>query len=449
MFYGVHPWFFGIAFFAVISFIGITVWTFRTKRSHKTLPVIFLFIAITLSVGFWAANASATIEAQRQINSNLDVAKLLGNEAQLGQHSAIRLDGSTEQLKNKYVEMFHRWQKLNPNIAGIQTVRKTPGGKLQPIVQAGRSEFIESHLSSSSTFSRAWEGVSQIVQMENDRSVSISASPLKSPSEDKVEALLIVSFANRNWSHSQFDAQRGVLIMTSILLLLTLFGGVTGIALVQALAESRVARAEMTAQGDRIREQMEMIAEKNQLMATSHDALEQANKKLQSLATMDGLTGVMNHRALMEFLTVNMKRNSVIGSPSSVVLLDVDNFKQLNDHYGHIAGDDALRTLAAVLRQSCPKDAGVGRYGGEEFMLVLPGASESAAVTVAEELRRRIQMAKTSSRPVTVSIGVATVYSMSKSEQTLIDEADKALYHSKRSGKNRVTHFGHGLLESA
>jgi diguanylate cyclase (GGDEF)-like protein len=82
-------------------------------------------------------------------------------------------------------------------------------------------------------------------------------------------------------------------------------------------------------------------------------------------------------------------------------------------------------------------------------MMILPGGSESAAVAVAEELRRRIQMAKTSSRPVTASIGVSTVYSMNKSEQTLIDEADKALYVSKRSGKNRVTHFGHGMLESA
>jgi diguanylate cyclase (GGDEF)-like protein len=82
-------------------------------------------------------------------------------------------------------------------------------------------------------------------------------------------------------------------------------------------------------------------------------------------------------------------------------------------------------------------------------MMILPGASESAGVAVAEEIRRRIAMAKTNSRPVTASIGVSTVYSMSKSAQTLIDEADRAMYHSKRSGKNRVTHYGHGLLETA
>jgi diguanylate cyclase (GGDEF)-like protein len=439
-----------LSIIAVISFIGITIWTFRTKRSAKTLPFIFAFIIITLSVGFLTANSTAKGETARQLQSDLQLTAILAEQTKSAGHSSIRLDGSTVQLTDNLEADYQNWNRSRRDIVGVQTVRKTPNGKLQKITEFGTSEYLNELLSNTSTFAQTWRGSSQITQLPNNPAVSVSAAPIFTQSDQtKAEALLIVTFLDKNWQQSQFAAQKGVIVMTTILLLLTLVGGVAGIELIQALAEARIAKAEMIAQREQIKSQMDVITEKNQIMAASHDALEQANSKLQSLATMDGLTGVMNHRALMDFLSTHMKRNSVIGSPSSVILLDIDNFKSLNDQYGHIAGDEALRTIAQVLKLSCPAGAGVGRYGGEEFMMVLPGGSESAAEAVAEELRRRIQMAKTTSRPVTASIGVSTVYSLSKSEQTLIDEADKALYVAKRSGKNCVRHFGHGMLESA
>ncbi|ARU41152.1 hypothetical protein CCB80_08380 [Armatimonadetes bacterium Uphvl-Ar1] len=445
---GVHPWLFGLAILAVVSFIAIAGWTFKTKRSPKILPVLFLLILTTLVIGYLTADSASKRDTQRYLHNNIELANLIAISTQNENHAQIRLDGSStnaiQNIESSYAEMFKR----RSSITGIQTIRKTPDGKFQPITRSGDNKTANEVIENPSTFAKSWEGSGQILLLDDKDSASVAAVPVTN-SAGKVEALLLATFSGDSYRSSQFDAQKGVITMTAILLLLTIFGGITGIQLIQTLAEARVARAELLLQGDRIREQMDTIAEKNQLMAASHDALAQANAKLQSLATLDGLTGVMNHRALMEFLSVHMKRNGVIGSPSSVILLDIDNFKQLNDQYGHMAGDEALRTIAQVLKQSCPKDAGVGRYGGEEFMMVLPGASESAAFAVAEELRRRIQMAKTSSRAVTASVGVSTVYSLSKSEQTLIDEADKAMYHSKQNGKNRVTHYGHGMLESA
>lgn len=396
------------------------------------------------------ALATTKDETSRQLVANVELTSILAKQLTNGGHAKVRLDGSTESLKKQVQATFREWAETKSDIVGVQTVRKTPNGKLQPITTFGTAEHIDQFLGNQSAFAQTWDGSVQITQLADNNAISISAAPLYSlANNSKAEALLLVTYLDRDWQSSQFNAQQGVIVMTAILLILTLFGGVTGIELIQTLAEARLAKAEMLAQREQIKTQMELITEKNQAMAASHDALEQANSQLQSLATMDGLTGVMNHRALMDFLSTHMKRNSVIGSPSSVILLDIDNFKSLNDQYGHIAGDEALRAIAQVLKQSCPQGAGVGRYGGEEFMMVLPGASESAAEAVAEELRRRIQMAKTTSRPVTTSIGVSTVYSMSKSEQTLIDEADKALYAAKRSGKNCVRHFGHGMLESA
>lgn len=445
---GVHPWLFGLSILAIVSLIGVTVWTFRTKKSPKILPILFLLILATLTTGYLASGTVARTETNRYLRNSLELASIMASSIETSNHAKVTLDGSTNHISAAIDSQLRSWVEKSPSIQGIQTVRKTPNGKLQTIISAGSNNQANEVTEQPSAFTEPWQGRGQIIHLTDSQAASVAAVPLKNGS-GKVEALALVSFDGASWQQTQFEAQKGVIIMTAILLVLTILGGITGIQLVQTLAEARVARAELLMQGDRIREQMDIIAEKNQAMAASHDLLAQANAKLQSLATLDGLTGVMNHRALMEFLSVHMKRNGVIGSPSSVILLDIDNFKSLNDQYGHMAGDEALRTIAQVLKQSCPKDAGVGRYGGEEFMMVLPGASESAAVAVAEELRRRIQMAKTSSRPVTASIGVSTVYSLSKSEQTLIDEADKAMYHCKTSGKNRVAHYGHGMLESA
>jgi len=444
----VNPWFLVISIFTMIAFAGITVWTKRSERTTRVLPPVFLISLFILIAGIVTSNSSVGSTVDERLKAYLGSARIMGSELQERGHSEHKLDGTTDIHKQRLNSIANRWITANPTVTGVKTVRKTPDGKLQTIVSAGNNESLDSLLSSAPTFSQAWEGAEQTMMPNQANGEVFSAIPIRKP-DNSIEAVLLLTFNDSKWASVVGRAQSIVVIMTAVLIFIALFGGLAVAELIHTLANARVARAEMLLQGDQIKEQMDLIAEKNQTMAANHDLLAQANARLHALATMDGLTGLMNHRTLMEFLSTSMKRSSVVGSPSSVILLDIDNFKQLNDQYGHLAGDEALRAIGQVLRQSCPPGAAVGRYGGEEFMMVLPGGSESAAVAVAEELRKRIQATPTSSRQVTTSIGVSTVYSMSKSEQTLIGEADSALYYSKRNGKNKVTHYGHGLLDSA
>jgi diguanylate cyclase (GGDEF)-like protein/PAS domain S-box-containing protein len=183
--------------------------------------------------------------------------------------------------------------------------------------------------------------------------------------------------------------------------------------------------------------------------------LQEINLQLQSLATLDGLTGLKNHRALQESLKHECGRALRDSTPLSVLLLDVDRFKAYNDSFGHPAGDAVLRQLARVLKCVARETDFVARYGGEEFAIVLPNTDHEGALSLAERFRDRIEHETWPLRPVTASVGAATYVSPALSAEpdenavndestlrcpTLISEADKALYWSKTSGRNCVTH---------
>src|SRR5262249_1762420 len=120
----------------------------------------------------------------------------------------------------------------------------------------------------------------------------------------------------------------------------------------------------------------------------------------------------------------------------------VDEFKQYNDTHGHPAGDEVLRLLGAALRAAAREHDVVARYGGEEFALVLPGTDAEAARRFAERLRVTITGIRWPLRPVTASLGIATLARGGGAPAVLVQQADQALYHSKRQGRNRVTHHG-------
>jgi len=162
------------------------------------------------------------------------------------------------------------------------------------------------------------------------------------------------------------------------------------------------------------------------------------NQKLQNLADTDGLTGVYNHRAFQEYLEKQFQNALQRGLPLSLILLDVDHFKQYNDTFGHQAGDEVLRSVAQILREQVRDRDFVARYGGEEFAIVLPDTDCERAVAVAERLRQAIEQAAWRRRPVTASIGVASLRPDMESRKELIEAADQALYQAKRSGRNRV-----------
>lgn len=170
--------------------------------------------------------------------------------------------------------------------------------------------------------------------------------------------------------------------------------------------------------------------------------LETANTQLQELALHDGLTGLLNRRHWETCLEREFARHVRYNSPASLVMFDIDHFKQLNDTYGHQAGDEVIRRVAAMTRQMVRDTDYAGRYGGEEFVVLLPDTPLEGAALFAERLRKAIdQMGMVHEQQnlaCAVSIGVACIHADMKNHQALIEKADKALYQAKSAGRNQV-----------
>ncbi|HWB67399.1 MAG TPA: GGDEF domain-containing protein [Mycobacteriales bacterium] len=174
----------------------------------------------------------------------------------------------------------------------------------------------------------------------------------------------------------------------------------------------------------------------------SHGALALRNANLlaqmQQMAITDGLTQLANRREFDRRLDAELARAARDDGRLSIVLLDIDFFKQLNDTHGHVVGDSVLRQVAQALRDSAREYDTVARFGGEEFVAVLPGCSAGLAAQVAERLRAAVETAATDV-PVTVSAGVSTYPYNGTDAVHLLSAADGALYASKRAGRNRVS----------
>ena len=168
-------------------------------------------------------------------------------------------------------------------------------------------------------------------------------------------------------------------------------------------------------------------------------AKERADQANLRLASQDPLTGAANRRALMQALETELARASRQHTPLALLMVDIDHFKRVNDHYGHLAGDH-------VLRQRLRASDVLGRYGGEEFMVLLPGTDLHGAAQLAEQLRQAVQAAPCEWQgqriAFTVSIGVAasadTQADPSRTSEALLQAADQALYRAKDDGRNRV-----------
>jgi diguanylate cyclase (GGDEF)-like protein len=160
------------------------------------------------------------------------------------------------------------------------------------------------------------------------------------------------------------------------------------------------------------------------------------------LSFTDSLTAVANRRQLFLRLEQEFSRSVRFGDPLSLLMIDLDLFKQINDRYGHTVGDGVLRGVALALRRNVRKIDIVARYGGEEFCVVLPRVGKPEGLEVAEKLRRAVAAAKLpgpeGSLTVTISIGVATLGIDADDVAGLIEKADAALYEAKREGRDRV-----------
>lgn len=168
------------------------------------------------------------------------------------------------------------------------------------------------------------------------------------------------------------------------------------------------------------------------------ELLQQRTKVLEELATTDGLTKLLNRRTCMEKLNQQIEIARTSSTELAVLLLDVDHFKRINDTAGHNVGDRVLREVARLIKSSLRSDDIGGRYGGEEFLVILPNTSKTEALTIAERIRATVAHAKIQGLDwaVTVSIGVATW--VGHTEHGLLATADMNLYRAKESGRNRV-----------
>jgi len=175
--------------------------------------------------------------------------------------------------------------------------------------------------------------------------------------------------------------------------------------------------------------------------------LTQANLRLQDQALHDGLTGLYNRRYVEESLVREESRARRSGQSFGVMMIDIDNFKRFNDTLGHAAGDAVLRTIGQYMQSEARGEDIISRYGGEEFVLVMAHASQSAVLERAERLRRGVQelaIEYESQRvgPVTISVGIGAFPDHGESGQAVLRVADAALYKAKQSGRDRVVAGG-------
>ncbi|SEG07730.1 sensor domain-containing diguanylate cyclase [Marinobacterium lutimaris] len=176
------------------------------------------------------------------------------------------------------------------------------------------------------------------------------------------------------------------------------------------------------------------------------DELRAANRKLEALSYQDGLTGVANRRLYDQTLEKEWNRAHRNGTSLSLVVIDIDHFKDYNDQCGHLQGDQCLIQVANVLRDiACRSSDFFARYGGEEFVLLLPETGRDAARDIAERCRRAVvdeaipHPASSAGNVVTISLGVASVMPAEGMEPSQIFEiADRMLYQAKRNGRNRI-----------
>jgi diguanylate cyclase (GGDEF)-like protein len=170
-----------------------------------------------------------------------------------------------------------------------------------------------------------------------------------------------------------------------------------------------------------------------------------ARESMREAATRDSLTGLLNRAEIFKMLEKELERSRREHRALSVILADIDHFKDVNDTEGHLFGDEALREIARRMQSKLRPYDGVGRYGGEEFLLILPACDIDGAVQRANELRETIAASPVSSggveKAITMSMGVAVSECAGVKEvKGLLNRADVALYAAKKNGRNRVEH---------
>ncbi|MDP4546845.1 sensor domain-containing diguanylate cyclase [Marinobacter sp. MDS2] len=176
--------------------------------------------------------------------------------------------------------------------------------------------------------------------------------------------------------------------------------------------------------------------------ASSKRALERANEQLAKLSMTDRLTGLLNRGTWENLVDAEFERYGRYGQTTTLVMFDIDHFKSVNDTYGHLAGDDVIRHTAQVTRDSIRQSDSAGRYGGEEFGLILPETDAENARILCERIRETIAQSRVNTTAgdiqYTISMGIAQLGGEPENYMQWMQQADKALYRAKEGGRNKV-----------
>ena len=171
------------------------------------------------------------------------------------------------------------------------------------------------------------------------------------------------------------------------------------------------------------------------------EELMKINEGLVTITNTDKLTNLYNRKYYQEQMIYAISQYETFGTPLSLLILDIDHFKRVNDTYGHVVGDQVLVQLAKLLQQLCNITAIPCRYGGEEFVVLLPHTQQEEAIAFAQLIQQKVEQAVWEGvGSLTISVGVAT-YSAIDTEKLILEKADKALYYAKEHGRNQVKHF--------
>jgi diguanylate cyclase (GGDEF)-like protein len=212
------------------------------------------------------------------------------------------------------------------------------------------------------------------------------------------------------------------------------------------LKENKLLMAELESKNSSLTEKERELRTLNQSLelkvAERTVELQRANERLNDLAMTDPLTRVLNRRAFFAKFQEEIERSSRYRHPIAVVMIDVDHFKTFNDMEGHLHGDEALRKLAGIFNGNLRKTDVLGRYGGEEFAIVMPETRLANASEICQRLRTAVETAsfqgQRGSAYLTISLGIASYPEHGQSPEALMQAADEALYEAKDAGRNRV-----------
>lgn len=194
---------------------------------------------------------------------------------------------------------------------------------------------------------------------------------------------------------------------------------------------------------EKLRAEVSRLSEELARRTLERTQLQQTISELTELSLRDPLTALFNRRGFSERLIEELSRARRYGAPLSLMMVDIDHFKSINDQYGHAIGDVAIGHVARLLVRDRRVSDIVARYGGEEFVLLLPHTPLEGALTLAERLRYQIEQSPYRSGRgedrLTISLGVGTYHPSMREPSDLVEAADRALYRSKQGGRNRVT----------